>query len=144
MSDFNRKRKAMIDAFDSFILAANAYRQEIENAANHVLEVPAKVAAIQRIVSSHYGLHVSAMSVRRRMEFVSGPRQVAMYLVRELTNHSLAETAEHFGRRDHGTVLHAVTRVKDRIATEPGFAAEVGSLRKACETEICEPSARAS
>jgi chromosomal replication initiator protein len=53
------------------------------------------------------------------------PRQVAMYLCREVLGMTLHDIGTTFGGRDHSTVIHAVERVKDRIAREPAFAVRV-------------------
>lgn len=67
---------------------------------------------------------------RRRTARIALPRQVAMYLSRKLTNHSLAEIGKHFRGRDHGTVIHAIKRIEQRMSISPEFAAIVSDLAK--------------
>jgi chromosomal replication initiator protein len=70
---------------------------------------------IQKKVADHYDIRVGDMVSKRRPENIAFPRQVAMYLTRQLTEHSLTVIGESFGGRDHGTVLHACRLVKDRM-----------------------------
>lgn len=67
---------------------------------------------IQRLVSEYFGIKVSDLRAKSRSKSVAEPRQLAMYLVRTLTTHSLPEIGEYFGGRDHTTVLHAYTKIK--------------------------------
>ncbi len=67
---------------------------------------------IQRVVSEYYKIKMNDMVSKRRSRSVARPRQVAMALAKELTNHSLPEIGEAFGGRDHTTVLHACRKIK--------------------------------
>nr|WP_239033069.1 chromosomal replication initiator protein DnaA [Pseudoalteromonas luteoviolacea] len=68
---------------------------------------------IQRTVAEYYRIRVSDLLSKRRSRSVARPRQVAMALSKELTNHSLPEIGDAFGGRDHTTVLHACRKVKE-------------------------------
>ncbi|MGB5131051.1 MAG: chromosomal replication initiator protein DnaA, partial [Steroidobacteraceae bacterium] len=68
---------------------------------------------IQKTVAEYYKIRMADMLSKRRSRSIARPRQVAMALARELTNHSLPEIGDAFGGRDHTTVLHACDRVKD-------------------------------
>lgn len=68
---------------------------------------------IQRKVSEHYNIKISEMSSPRRSRVVTRPRQVAMYLAKQLTSRSLPEIGRKFGGRDHTTVMHAVKKVEE-------------------------------
>ncbi len=68
---------------------------------------------IQRVVADYYQLKMSDLLSRRRSRSVARPRQVAMSIAKELTNHSLPEIGDAFGGRDHTTVLHACRKVKE-------------------------------
>ncbi|MDR7088894.1 chromosomal replication initiator protein DnaA [Cellvibrio fibrivorans] len=68
---------------------------------------------IQRVVCEYYKIKMNDMISKRRSRSVARPRQVAMALAKELTNHSLPEIGEAFGGRDHTTVLHACRKIKD-------------------------------
>lgn len=68
---------------------------------------------IQRVVCEYYKIKMNDMISKRRSRSVARPRQVAMALAKELTNHSLPEIGESFGGRDHTTVLHACRKIKE-------------------------------
>jgi chromosomal replication initiator protein len=71
--------------------------------------------AIQKRVAEHFDIRLADMTSKRRPENIAFPRQIAMYLCRQLTDSSLSLIGETFGGRDHGTVLHACRLVKDRM-----------------------------
>ena len=77
------------------------------------------IDAIQKAVSKHYDLRIADMTSRRRPTNIAFPRQVAMYLSRHLTASSLMEIGESFGGRDHGTVIYACKKVKQKMNVEP-------------------------
>ena len=68
---------------------------------------------IQRTVSEYFKIKVGDLNSKRRSRSVARPRQIAMALAKELTNHSLPEIGDSFGGRDHTTVLHACRKIKD-------------------------------
>lgn len=68
---------------------------------------------IQRVVGEYYKIKMNDLLSKRRSRSVARPRQVAMALAKELTNHSLPEIGEAFGGRDHTTVLHACRKIKE-------------------------------
>jgi len=71
------------------------------------------VENIKKTVSQHYNIKTSDMDSKRRTRSIARPRQVAMALSKELTNHSLPEIGTFFGNRDHTTVLHACRKIKE-------------------------------
>jgi chromosomal replication initiator protein len=73
------------------------------------------IEKIQRVVSEYFNLKISDLRAKRRTQSVARPRQIAMYLIRSLTNHSLPEIGEYFGGRDHTTVLHAFHKIAGEI-----------------------------
>ena len=73
---------------------------------------------IQKRVAEHFDVRFADMTSKRRPKNIAFPRQIAMYIARELTKSSLMEIGSAFGGRDHGTVLHAHRLVKDRIGTD--------------------------
>ena len=78
------------------------------------------IARIQEVVAEHFGLRVEDLKLRKRTRAVAFPRQIAMFLCRDLTDASLPRIGEEFGGRDHTTVLHAcekIARERDRDAT---------------------------
>jgi chromosomal replication initiator protein len=78
------------------------------------LKTPDKIITveqIQRVVADHYGIPEEAMKVKKRTSSIAYPRQIAMYLARDLTNLSLSEIGNRFGGRDHTTVMHACEKI---------------------------------
>ncbi|MGD0539222.1 MAG: chromosomal replication initiator protein DnaA [Verrucomicrobiota bacterium] len=76
------------------------------------------IELIQKRVAEHFDLRQGDMATKRRPENIAFPRQIAMYLSRQLTDSSLNTIGEAFGGRDHGTVLHACRLVKDRMEVD--------------------------
>ena len=76
------------------------------------------IEQIQRRVAEHFDVRIADMTSKRRPASIAFPRQVAMYLARELTKASLNEIGDAFGGRDHGTVLHACKLVKRRMVEQ--------------------------
>lgn len=68
---------------------------------------------IQRTVAEYYNIRLSDLLSKRRNRSVARPRQMSMFLAKELTNHSLPEIGDSFGGRDHSTVLHACKKIKE-------------------------------
>jgi len=89
---------------------------------------------IQRRVAEHYNMRIGDMVSARRARAVARPRQVAMYLAKQLTSRSLPEIGKKFGNRDHTTVMHACSRVTELIAADSGFAEDVNLLKKMLES----------
>lgn len=88
---------------------------------------------IQTRVADHYCIRKAEMVSARRAREVARPRQVAMYLAKQLTSRSLPEIGRRFGNRDHTTVMHAVARVAELMQQDAGFAEDVALLRKMLE-----------
>ncbi len=91
------------------------------------------IEEIQRRVAEHWSIRLTDMSSARRARAVARPRQVAMYLAKQLTSRSLPEIGRKFGNRDHTTVMHAVSRVTELMQTDASFAEDVELLRRMLE-----------
>ncbi len=89
------------------------------------------IPAIQELVASHFGLAVADLTGTSRLGRVSWARQLAIYLVREMTDTPLQRIGEAFGGRNHATVLHACKRVSDRISVNNDDAADLQELNAA-------------
>ncbi|MFA6543440.1 MAG: chromosomal replication initiator protein DnaA [Limisphaerales bacterium] len=88
------------------------------------------IEVIQKRVVEHFDLRIADMTSKRRPENIAFPRQIAMFLARQMTESSLNTIGEAFGGRDHGTVLHACRLVKDRMEVDPGVRQTVMMLEK--------------
>jgi len=89
---------------------------------------------IQKIVAEYYKLKVADLLSKRRSRSVARPRQVAMALAKELTNHSLPEIGDAFGGRDHTTVLHAHRKIKELRESNSDIAEDFKNLLRILET----------
>ncbi|GAA4957527.1 hypothetical protein GCM10025791_42580 [Halioxenophilus aromaticivorans] len=89
---------------------------------------------IQRVVAEYYKIKVSDLHSKRRSRSVARPRQVAMALAKELTNHSLPEIGEAFGGRDHTTVLHACRKIKELKEIDGEMQTDVKNLMRLLTT----------
>jgi chromosomal replication initiator protein len=93
----------------------------VKEALRDVLALQEKLVTvenIQKTVAEYYKIRIADLLSKRRSRSIARPRQVAMALAKELTNHSLPEIGDAFGGRDHTTVLHACRRVKELRETE--------------------------
>ena len=92
----------------------------IKESLKDLLAIQAKqvsVDNIQRISSEYYNIRLGDMLSKKRSRSIARPRQMAMFLAKELTNHSLPEIGDSFGGRDHTTVLHACRKIHELRAT---------------------------
>ncbi len=92
------------------------------------------VEEIQRKVAEYFNIKMSDMVTNRRMQNIARPRQVAMYLSKQLTSKSLPEIGRKFGGRDHTTILHAVKKVQELSADDFDFANDVEILKRSLQT----------
>jgi chromosomal replication initiator protein len=85
--------------------------------------------AIRKRVAESFGVTVEALMSRRRTKEVTVPRQVAMYLMRELLDLPLTQIGQHFGGRDHSTVIHSVNKVEQDMESDPAVRDRIEVLR---------------
>jgi chromosomal replication initiator protein len=88
------------------------------------------IEVIQKKVAEHFDIRLADMTSKRRPENIAFPRQIAMYLSRQMTESSLNTIGEAYGGRDHGTVLHACRLVKDRMEVDANVRQVVHYLEK--------------
>ena len=91
------------------------------------------IEEIIRKVADHYNLRMSDMMSARRSRIISRPRQLAMFLAKNLTSKSLPEIGRRFGGRDHTTVIHAVKKIEELKNKDFQIAEEVEILRRMLE-----------
>ena len=92
------------------------------------------IEEIQKRVAVHFNIRLADMHSARRARAVARPRQVAMYLAKQLTPRSLPEIGRKFGGRDHTTVMHAVRRIEELMAGDSSFSEDVDLLRRMLES----------
>lgn len=105
-------------------VAEEALRDIVAATKNRVITID----LIQSVVAAHFGVNVADMKAKKRTRSVAFPRQVAMYLARELTDSSLPRIGEEFGGRDHSTVIHAYEKIKAESQADPGLAQTLREL----------------
>jgi chromosomal replication initiator protein len=129
-------------ALNRLIAHANLFNRPITLDATHevlhdVLKAHDRrvtIEEIQKRVAEHFSIRLADMSSARRARAVARPRQVAMYLAKQLTSRSLPEIGRKFGGRDHTTVMHAVARVTELMGVDAAFAEDVELLRRLLES----------
>jgi len=89
------------------------------------------IEEIQRSVCAHFKLDKSDMVSKRRLRCVARPRQIAMYLAKEMTPRSYPEIGRRFGGRDHSTVIHAVRVIEGLRVTDGEIDADIAAIRRA-------------
>ncbi len=99
-------------------------RSAMESSIKPTLTLP----TIHTTICAHFNLELDELLSHNRQARVAQPRQVAMYLARELTSHSLPDIGRYFGGRDHTTILHAWRKTKQRLQNEPEFKVAVDKL----------------
>ncbi len=119
-------------------LAREALRDKLrEGASSDFPDFPPStitVATIQQIVAREWGVTPDGLRSKTRTKQLTVPRQVAMYLCRELLALQLVEIGNAFGGRDHSTVIHSLDRVAEDMNTEPAFTERVVKMRGMLET----------
>ena len=105
-------------------LAAEALKDIIPSARPKMITIP----IIQELISKKYGIKLEDFSAKKRTRSIAFPRQIAMYLSRELTDLSLPKIGEEFGGRDHTTVLHAHAKISKLITDDQLFNQEIDEL----------------
>lgn len=105
---------------------AETVLQQMRAAREGAMTIP----RIQQTVAQHFGLKLSALRSKKRQQAVVFPRQVAMFLCRELTETSLPEIGRHFGGRNHTTVRHSCTKIAQMEETDESVARMLWQLRQ--------------
>ena len=88
------------------------------------------IEEIQRKVAEHYNIRLSDMIGPKRLRTIARPRQIAMYLAKQLTPRSLPEIGRRFGGRDHTTIMHGVRRIEELMATDSQMSDDLQMLRR--------------
>ncbi|MBP9127694.1 MAG: chromosomal replication initiator protein DnaA [Elusimicrobia bacterium] len=105
---------------------------------------PIRIEDIQEVVAAHFNLDIKDMKSKRRTDAVAFPRQIAMYLARTLTECSTMEIGDAFGGKDHTTVMHACTKIKTKMTSDPYFTALVNKITQQVKTHISLGDLRSS
>jgi len=104
-------------------LAQTALEGQIEATSKHI-----SITDIAGVVTSHFDVRLADMQSKKRSQSITEPRQICMYLARNLTRHSLEEIGGHLGGRDHTTVMHACSKINQAKDTDPKMSALLNDL----------------
>ncbi|GFO67563.1 chromosomal replication initiator protein DnaA [Geomonas limicola] len=88
------------------------------------------VEMIQKQVAEHFRIKVSELKSDKRIKTLVVPRQIAIYICRELTKSSFPEIGEKFGGKDHSTIIHSVRKIEKQLASDPDLKATVEDIKK--------------
>lgn len=109
---------------------------EVRNILSDLLRVHDKVLTIldiQRKVADYYNIKLSDLTSTSRMRCFARPRQIAMYIAKEMTSRSLSEIGRKFGGKDHTTVMHAIRRVQELVHSDKEFKEDLRLLMRALQ-----------
>ena len=109
----------------------------VKDSLRDILAIQAKMVTIpniQRVVADYYNIKTSELLSKRRNRSITRPRQIAMALSKELTNHSLPEIGDAFGGRDHTTVIHACEKTKELTQESLEIEEDYKKLRRNLST----------
>ncbi len=113
-------------------LATEALKEIIPNSRPRKITVK----VVQKFISERYNVTIEEMLSRKRTKSIAYPRQVAMYISRELTDLSLPKIGQEFGGRDHTTVIHAHKKISESIETDPEVQSEINSYLEELKSTI--------
>jgi len=106
-------------------LAQTALEGQIKSEARHI-----SITDIIEVVTNHFDIRLADLQSKRRSQSITEPRQICMYLARNLTKHSLEEIGGHLGGRDHTTVMHACSKIAEAKDADPKMNALLEELAK--------------
>ena len=115
----------------SLELAQVALNGQIEASVRHI-----SITDIIQVVTSHFDVRLTDLLSKKRSQSITEPRQICMYLARNLTKHSLEEIGGHLGGRDHTTVMHACSKISEAKDQDP----KMDSLLKDLTKRITQPA----
>ncbi|MBE3572127.1 MAG: chromosomal replication initiator protein DnaA [Moorella humiferrea] len=121
-------RVAAYAAFTKEEITVDMAERLLKDALNLSRPKPVTINLIQEVVARYFNIKQEDLKAKKRNRTVAYPRQIAMYLARELMDASLPQIGEAFGGRDHTTVLHAYTKIRDDLKNDPSLAQTISQL----------------
>ncbi|MDR1319731.1 MAG: chromosomal replication initiator protein DnaA [Treponema sp.] len=85
---------------------------------------------IQKVVADYFSLNANDLKGKKKTQNIVFPRQIAMYIAREITDYSTTELGQSFGGRDHTTVMHSIEKIKGQLLTDPSLESTIESLKR--------------
>jgi chromosomal replication initiator protein len=115
-------------------VAQEALRDKLRTDINHDNSSPAlSIPVIQQAVAREWGVTPEGLRSKTRTKNLTLPRQIAMYLTRELLSTQLIEIGHAFGNRDHSTVIHSIDKTLNSLNSDPVFKSRVNKVRSMLE-----------
>ena len=96
----------------------------------HPAKDPITIKKIKKVVANYFNIPEKSLIEKRRSQNIAMPRQIAMFLSRELTDSSLPQIGKEFGGRDHTTVMHACAKIKNELQKQETMQALIGEIKK--------------
>ena len=109
-------------------ISVEVAQQQLRDVFSNPRQSNITIEMIQRVVADYFALSAGDLKGKKRTKAIAFPRQVAMFIVRDLTEYSTTEVGLEFGGRDHTTVMHACQRVESRMKTDPTLEPTVNHL----------------
>ncbi|MBQ6059159.1 MAG: chromosomal replication initiator protein DnaA [Clostridia bacterium] len=122
-----KKLKALV-ILDHVEVNLTSAQTAIRDVLSDNVTVPMLIDRVLKEVSSYFSLTIDDLCSKKRSADIASARQIAMYLIREMADVSLAQIGDVFGGRDHTTVLHSVNKVEDEIETNPSLKRDVEEI----------------
>ena len=85
---------------------------------------------IKKIVCKHYNVKLADLESSKKQNSIAFPRQVAMYLIREMTEYSLPKIGQMFGGKHYTTVMYACDKIEEQVHADPGFSEVIEGLKE--------------
>jgi chromosomal replication initiator protein len=111
-------------------------RQQLKDMFSSPQQAKITIDAIQKTVAEYFNLSSQELKGKKRTKVIAFPRQLAMYICRELTEYSTTEVGLEFGGRDHTTVMYACQRIENRMRTDPTLETTIQTLIRSIKDKI--------
>ncbi len=111
-------------------------KEQLKDHFTDTIQINISVDLIQKIVSDYFNVSTADLKSKKRTKAVTLPRQIAMYILRELTEYSTTEIGYEFGGRDHTTVMHACQRIESRMKTDSTLEPTINNLIRTVKDDI--------
>ena len=111
-------------------------REQLKDKFTNSFQTNISVDLIQKIVSDYFNISTADLKSKKRTKAVTLPRQIAMYILRELTEYSTTEIGYEFGGRDHTTVMHAYQRIESRMKTDSTLEPTINNIIRTVKDDI--------
>ena len=102
--------------------------QQLKSIFSNALNQNITIDRVQRVVSEYFNITLTDIKSKKRTKQITYPRQIAMYIIREITDCSTTEIGLEFGGRDHTTVMHSCQKIEDRMKVDPSLEPLISDL----------------